>query len=279
MSLSFTEKWKQAIGKNNSLVCVGLDPDPTQLPASVRAKADPVLYFNQQIIDATCDFVCCYKPNFAFYNALGASGFATLQRTLDHIPEDIPVLIDAKVGDMRNTAEQYACAFYEVLGCDALTVTPYLGHDCVAPFTAYQDRTTFLVCLTSNPGADDFQKDRLGDRPLYEQVVAKAHAWNANNNIGLVVGATQPAGLARIRALAPDMPLLIPGIGAQSGDIAGAVKNGCDALGAGILINSSRGILYASQDSDFAAAARQATLALRDAINAHRDSAELAEAP
>ncbi len=270
MSLSFTEKWKQAIRRNNSLVCVGLDTDPAQLPASVRAKANPVLYFNQQIIDATCDLVCCYKPNFAFYNALGTDGLATLKRTLDHIPADIPVLIDAKVGDMRNTAEQYARAFYEVLGCDALTVTPYLGHDCVAPFTAYQDHTTFLVCLTSNPGADDFQKDHLGDRPLYEQVVAKAHKWNAADNIGLVVGATQPTGLARIRALAPDMPLLIPGIGAQSGDIAAAVKNGCDARGAGVLINSSRGILYASQSSDFAAAARQATLTLRDAINAHR---------
>ena len=270
MSLSFTEKWNQATSRNNSLVCVGLDTDPAQLPASVRTKADPVLYFNQQIIDATCDLVCCYKPNFAFYNALGADGFATLKRTLDHIPADIPVLIDAKVGDMGNTAEQYARAFYEVLGCDALTVTPYLGHDCVAPFTAFKDRTTFLVCLTSNPGADDFQKEHLGDRPLYEQVVAKAHAWNAANNIGLVVGATQPAGLARIRALAPDMPLLIPGIGAQSGDIAAAVKNGCDARGTGILINSSRGILYASQGSDFAAAARQATLTLRDAINAHR---------
>ena len=169
MSLSFTEKWNQAIRRNNSLVCVGLDTDPAQLPACVRAKADPVLYFNQQIIDATCDLVCCYKPNFAFYSALGADGFATLKRTLDHIPTDIPVLIDAKVGDMGNTAEQYARAFYEVLGCDALTVTPYLGHDCVAPFTAYQDRTTFLVCLTSNPGADDFQKNHLGDQPLYEQ--------------------------------------------------------------------------------------------------------------
>ena len=139
MSLSFTEKWKQATSRNNSLVCVGLDTDPAQLPASVHTKADPVLYFNQQIIDATCDLVCCYKPNFAFYSALGADGFATLKRTLDHIPADIPVLIDAKVGDMGNTAEQYARAFYEVLGCDALTVTPYLGHDCVAPFTAFKN--------------------------------------------------------------------------------------------------------------------------------------------
>ncbi len=270
MSLSFTEKWNQAISKNNSLVCVGLDTDPAQLPASVRAKADPVLYFNQQIIDATCDLVSCYKPNFAFYNALGASGFATLQRTLGHIPEDIPVLIDAKVGDMGNVAAQYVRTFYEVLGCDALTVNPYMGHDCVAPFIAYQDRTTFLVCLTSNPGADDFEKQLMGNRPLYERVIAKAHEWNAANNIGLVVGATQPEHLTHFRSLAPDIPLLMPGVGAQGGSIELAVKNGCDAHGAGILINSSRGILYASQDSDFVAAARQATLTLRDAINAHR---------
>ncbi len=270
MNLSFTEKWNQAIRRNDSLVCVGLDTDPDQLPASVRAKSDPVLYFNQQIIDATCDLVGCYKPNFAFYNALGASGFATLKSTLDHIPADIPVIIDAKVGDIGNVAAQYARAFYEVLGGDALTVTPYMGTDCVAPFAAYQDRTTFIVCLTSNPGADDFEKQRLGDRPLYERVIAKAHEWNAANNIGLVAGATQPEHLARFRSLAPDMPLLMPGVGAQGGSVELAVKNGCDARGAGILINSSRGILYASQDSDFAAAARQATLTLRDAINAHR---------
>ncbi len=270
MSSSFTTKWNQAIRRNNSLVCVGLDTDPAQLPASVRTKADPVLYFNEQIIDATCDLVCCYKPNFAFYNALGADGFATLKHTLDRIPADIPVIIDAKVGDIGNVAAQYARTFYEVLGCDALTVTPYMGADCVAPFTAYPDRTTFLVCLTSNPGAADFEKQLMGDQPLYERVVAKAHEWNAANNIGLVAGATQPEPLARLRSLAPDMPLLIPGVGAQGGSVERAVKNGCDARGAGILINSSRGILYASQGNDFAASARQATRALRDAINAHR---------
>ena len=270
MSSSFTQKWNQAIRRNNSLVCVGLDTDPARLPASVRTKADPVLYFNEQIIDATCDLVCCYKPNFAFYNALGADGFAALKHTLDRIPADIPVIIDAKVGDIGNVAAQYARTFYEVLGCDALTVTPYMGADCVAPFTAYADRTTFLVCLTSNPGADDFEKQLMGAQPLYERVVAKAHEWNAANNIGLVAGATQPEHLARLRSLAPDMPLLIPGVGAQGGSVERAVKNGCDAQGAGILINSSRRILYASQGNDFAASARQATLALRDAINAER---------
>lgn len=270
MSTSFTQKWNQAIRRNNSLVCVGLDTDPARLPASVRTKAEPVLYFNEQIIDATCDLVCCYKPNFAFYNALGADGFAALKHTLDRIPADLPVIIDAKVGDIGNVAAQYARTFYEVLGCDALTVTPYMGADCVAPFTAYADRTTFLVCLTSNPGADDFEKQLMGDQPLYERVVAKAHEWNAANNIGLVAGATQPEHLARLRSLAPDMPLLIPGVGAQGGSVERAVKNGCDAQGAGILINSSRRILYASQGNDFAASARQATLALRDAINAER---------
>jgi orotidine-5'-phosphate decarboxylase len=270
--LSFKEKLSQATNRNNSLVCVGLDTDLAKLPACVQDKDDPVLYFNQQIIDATCDLVCCYKPNFAFYGALGEGGFATLKRTLEHIPTEIPVLIDAKVGDISSTAERYAHMFYGELGAPALTVTPYMGADCVKPFTAYEDCTTFLVCLTSNPGADDFEKRQMGDRPLYEHVIAKAHEWNAAKNIGLVVGATQPEYFARVRELAPDMPFLIPGIGAQGGSIEAAVKNGQDAQGAGILLNSSRGILYASSGADFAEAARQATLELRDAINPHRKS-------
>ena len=270
--MSFKEKLRRATSRNNSLVCVGLDTDPTKLPAAVRDQDDPVLYFNQQIIDATADLVCCYKPNFAFYGALGAGGFTTLARTIEHIADDIPVLIDAKVGDIGNTAELYARKFFDVLSADALTVTPYMGRDCVAPFTAYADRTTFLVCLTSNPGADDFEKQLMGDHPLYEQVIAKAHEWNAADNIGLVVGATQPEHFARVRELAPDIPLLIPGIGAQGGDIESAVKHGQDASGAGILVNSSRGILYASSGNDYAAAARNATLELRDALNAHRKS-------
>ena len=272
MNLSFTEKLKRATSRNNSLVCVGLDTDTAKLPDSLRGKDDPVLYFNQQIIDATCDLVCCYKPNFAFYGALGAKGFTTLQRTLEHIPPEIPVLIDAKVGDIGNTAEQYAREFFEILGADALTVTPYMGTDGVPPFTAYSDRTTFLVCLTSNPGADDFEKQQMGDRPLYEHVIAKAHEWNAADNIGLVIGGTQPEHFARVRELAPELPLLIPGIGAQGGDIETAVKNGQDKNGAGILINSSRGIIFASQGDDYAEAARAAAMELRDAINAQRSS-------
>ena len=270
--MSFKEKLHQATNRNNSLVCVGLDTDFAKLPNGVRDKQDPVLYFNQKIIDATADLVCCYKPNFAFYGALGASGFATLQRTIEHIPDHVPVLVDAKVGDIGNTAEQYAQKFFCTLGADALTVTPYMGHDAVAPFTAYKDRTTFLVCLTSNPGADDFEKQQMGDRPLYEHVIAKAHEWNAADNIGLVIGGTQPEHFARVRELAPELPLLIPGIGAQGGDIETAVKNGQDKNGAGILVNSSRGIIFASQGDDYAEAARAAALELRDAINAQRSS-------
>ena len=161
-----------------------------KLSYGVRDKQDPILYFNQKIIDATADLVCCYKPNFAFYGALGSSDFATLQRTIEHVPDHVPVLVDAKVGDIGNTADQYAKKFFSALDADALTVTPYMGYDAVAPTTSYKNKTTFLVCLTSNPGADDFQQ-QMGDRPLYEHVIAKAHEWNAANNIGLVIGATQ----------------------------------------------------------------------------------------
>ena len=268
--MSFKEKLHQATSRNNSLLCVGLDTDRAKLPDAVCGRRDPVLYFNQKIIDATADLVCCYKPNFAFYGALGASGFATLQRTIKHVPDHVPVIIDAKVGDIGNTAEQYAHKFFDVLSADALTVTPYMGTDAITPFTAYRDRTTFLVCLTSNPGADDFEKQHMGNRPLYEHVIAKAHKWNDNANIGLVIGGTQPEHFASVRSLAPNMPFLIPGIGAQGGDIASAVRNGQDAAGAGILVNSSRGILYASSSDDYAQAARRATLALRDALNEHR---------
>ena len=268
--MSFKEKLSRTTSRNNSLVCVGLDTDPKKLPPCVQDKDDPVLYFNQQIIDATADLACCYKPNFAFYGALGAQGFKTLQQTLEHVPDGIPVLVDAKVGDIGNTAEQYAHKFFDVLSADALTVTPYMGTDAITPFTAYKDRTTFLVCLTSNPGADDFEKQHMGDRPLYEHVIAKAHEWNDNANIGLVIGGTQPEHFASVRSLAPNMPFLIPGIGAQGGDIASAVRNGQDAAGAGILVNSSRGILYASSSDDYAQAARRATLTLRDALNEHR---------
>ena len=268
--MTFLKKLAQSITRNDSLLCVGLDPDPARLPASAKSRPDPVLYFNQQIIDATADLVGAYKPNFAFYGALGASGWTILKNTLAHIPESIPVIIDAKVGDIGNTAEKYAEMFLDQLGADALTVNPYMGEDAVLPFLQREDRGVFLLCLTSNKGADDFEKQSLEDGPLYQRVARKAREWNTAGNCGLVVGATQPEAIQGIRALVPDMPFLIPGVGAQGGDLEAAVVGGQDRAGKGVLINASRAVLYASEGEDFAAAARQAAARIREDINRFR---------
>ena len=272
--MRFSNKLAQAVKTNDSLVCVGLDPDPAKLPAAVQDKDNPVLYFNKAIIDATADLVCIYKPNWAFYGALGASAWSTIKGTVDHVPEQIPVLVDAKVGDIGSTAERYAQMFFDKMGADALTVTPYMGTDAVEPFTAYTDKGVILICLTSNPGAEDFEKQALADGPLYEYVARQAQRWNHAGNCGLVVGATQPEHMAQMRALVPEMPFLIPGIGAQGGDLQTAVSKGQDAAGAGIMINSSRGIIYASNGPDFAQAARRAVLELRDSINKYRNRSD-----
>ncbi|MEE2728342.1 MAG: orotidine-5'-phosphate decarboxylase [Candidatus Latescibacterota bacterium] len=270
--MSFQSKLLQATQQNNSLLCVGLDSELSKLPDCTRSKDNPVLYFNKQVIDATADLVCCYKPNYAFYGALGAAGWETLRATIEHIPSHIPVLVDAKVGDIGNTAQQYAQMFFDGLRADGLTVTPYMGRDCVAPFLSYRDKATFIVCLTSNKGADDFEKRTLEIRPLYEEVIARVQQWTEHDNCGLVIGATQPNYFARVRALAPNMPLLIPGVGAQGGSAEEAVSNGQDKEGTGILINSSRGIIFASSGDDFAAAAGTAARNLRDELNQHRSS-------
>ena len=190
--MTFVEKLRAAAAQNHSLLCVGLDPDPKFLPASVGDRDNPTLYFLQHLIDATADLVCAYKPNFAFFGALGERGWSTLKTTLDHIPPSIPVIIDAKVGDIGNTAEHYARMFFEILGADALTVNPYMGSDAVAPFLAYREKGVFLLCLTSNKGAADFEEQELADGPLYLRVARKACEWNSAGNCGLVVGATQP---------------------------------------------------------------------------------------
>ena len=271
--MSFRRKLGQATFRNDSLLCVGLDPDLSRLPASAGGRPDPLLYFNRQVIDATADLVCAYKPNFAFYGALGASGWAALEGTLAHIPESIPVILDAKVGDIGNTAEKYAEMFLDRLGADALTVNPYMGQDAVAPFLQRQDKGVFLLCLTSNSGAEDFERQLLCDGPLYRRVARKAADWNTAGNCGLVVGATQPETIREIRALVPDMPLLVPGVGAQGGDLEAAVVGGQDREGAGLIINASRAVLYASDGEDFAAAARQTASRLRDEINRFRGCA------
>ncbi len=254
-----------AVDRNNSLLCVGLDTDPSRLPPGLG-----IFEFNRAIIDATKDIVCAYKPNLAFYEAEGLDGLKALEDTRAHIPDDIPVIGDAKRGDIGNTATYYARALFRMLAFDAVTVNPWLGFDSVEPFIRYSDRGVFLLCRTSNRSARDFQDLKADGQLLYEHVARKALEWNTRGNIGLVVGATYPDELRRIRGLCPTMPLLIPGIGTQGGDVEVVVKNGVDGTGAGILINVSRAVLYASAGSDFAEAARAAALRLRDCINRSR---------
>jgi orotidine-5'-phosphate decarboxylase len=267
---TFHEKLTLASKKNNSLLCVGLDPDPALMPV------EDVLAFNQAIIEATADLVCCYKPNLAFYEALGIPGLEALQRTLEYIHGDIPVIGDAKRGDIGSTAKAYAKAMFEQWGFDAVTANPYLGEDSVEPFLDYQDKGVLILCHTSNPGASDFQELSLGQgsqqRPLYEQVALRASQWNNKNNIGLVMGATYPEQMQTVRHLCPDMVILAPGVGAQGGDLENTVKYGVNTDGEGLIINSSRGIIFASRNKDdFASEARAAAQELRQNINRARE--------
>ena len=266
--MDFWTKLRQAVQRNHSLVCVGLDPDPALMPPLT------IFDFNKAIIDATSDLVCAYKPNLAFYEALGIEGLTALQRTAEYIPEEIPVIGDAKRGDVGNTARAYAKALFETLGFDAATVNPYLGYDSLEPFINHRDKGVFILCRTSNTGATDFQNLALlspsldcKEQPLFKAVAQKAKEWNKYGNIGLVVGATYPQELEEIRQLCPEMPLLIPGIGAQGGELELAVRHGLDAWGRGAIFNSSRQILYASRGSDFAESARRAADDLRCQIN------------
>ena len=265
--MTFFQKLASAARKNNSLLCVGLDPDPELMPDRLA-----ILEFNRAIIDTTRDLVCAYKLNFAFYEVAGAEGFEILKSTVDYIPDDIPTIADAKRGDIGNTARAYARSIFTNLNFDAATVNPYLGFDSVEPFIQYRDRGVFILCRTSNPGAADFQSLRLAGKPgsLFEVVAEKASQWNSHGNIGLVVGATYPQELKLIREGYPDMPLLIPGIGAQGGDLELAVRYGADARGEKTIINSSRQVIYASRGKDFAPAARRAATELRDQINHYR---------
>ena len=265
--MKFTDKLLNASRKNKSWLCIGLDPDPELMP-----EVD-VLQFNKAIIESTSDLVCAYKPNLAFYEALGTEGLAILEKTVKYIIGDIPVIGDAKRGDIGNTARAYAKALFSVLGFDAATVNPYLGFDSIEPFINYQDKGVFILCRTSNRGAIDFQSLNIDGLPLYEAVAKKAQEWNIHGNIGLVVGATYPEELKKVRSICPEMPLLIPGIGAQGGDLASAVGYGVDARGEKAVINVSRQILYASKEKDFAQAARNMAEKIRNQINDYRNKA------
>jgi orotidine-5'-phosphate decarboxylase len=260
--MKFIDKLLLTSKKNQSLLCIGLDPDPDAMP-----DVD-ILTFNKAIIDATYDLVCAYKPNLAFYEAFGSEGFAILEETIRYIPADIPIIGDAKRGDIGNTAKAYAKALFSNFGFDATTVNPYLGLDSIQPFIEYHDKGIFILCRTSNKGSADFQNlSYSGSLPLYEIVARKAKEWNIEGNIGLVVGATYPEELKRIRTICPEMCLLIPGVGAQGGALDLAVNNGVNAQGEKAIINVSRKILYASREEDFARAARNSAMELRAQMN------------
>jgi orotidine-5'-phosphate decarboxylase len=269
--MNFTEKLARASRKNRSLLCVGLDTDPAFLPLGIG-----IYEFNKAIIDATADLVCAYKPNIAFYEALGTAGLDALKRTREYIGYEIPVIIDAKRGDIGNTAAAYARSFFDYYNFDAVTASPYLGFDSLEPFIKYEDRGVIIICRTSNPGAADLQslmvKVGRAHQPLYQVVAEKVNGWNKNGNLGLVIGATYPEELKIIRQKYPEMLLLIPGVGAQGGELQTTVKYGADAGRCKTIINSSRQILYASKGKDFASAARKAARDLRDRINEILDS-------
>jgi len=268
--MTFLEMLCDVGRRNRSLLCIGLDPDPARIPAGARAAPDPIYTFCAAVIDATADLVCAFKPNSAFFEALGTTGMETLRRVIAAVPRDIPVILDAKRGDIGSTAAAYAHAAFEVLGAHAITLNPYLGGDALAPFLRYADKGCLLVCKTSNPGGAELQDLRLADgHPLYLEVARRAQTvWNERGNVGLIFGATHADVLPAVRAVCPDLPLLVPGVGAQGGDLTMAVLGAVDRRGERAIINASRSVLYAAEGTDFADAARREALRLREEINA-----------
>ncbi len=276
--MTFLDQLRNAERQNGSLLCVGLDPEPAKFPAHLRGDASKIYDFCAAIVDATADLVNSFKPQIAYFAAHRAEG--QLEQLMEHMrrtASHVPIILDAKRGDIGSTAEQYAKEAFERYGADAVTLSPFMGFDSVAPYLKYHGKGAFLLCRTSNPGGDDLQPQHLRDVPgqprLYEHIAALAQGpWNLNGQLGLVVGATYPAEIERVRALAPTVPLLIPGVGAQGGDAVATVKAGWRALDgettAPIIVNSSRAILYASGEADFAAAARREALRTRDTLRA-----------
>lgn len=273
---NFRELLEAQWDKNN-FVCVGLDSEFKKMPAAVKDICrEPrwMMTFNEAIVDATKDLVCAYKPNIAFYAAHGDSGMTSLRNTFEYIREvapDVPVILDAKRADIGNTNAGYVQEAFDFFGADAITVNPYLGQDALKPFLDRKDKGIFVLCRTSNDGADEFQNLRVCGSELFCHVARHvASYWNENGNCGLVVGATYPDELHRIRGSVDDMPILIPGIGAQGCDLEQTIAAGKDRRGRGMIINSSRGIIFASNGPDFAEAARREAIKLRDQINRFR---------
>ena len=266
----FTDKLSDRTRAVDSMLCVGLDPDFARIPEHLKGEEDPVWAFCRAIVDATAPFVCAFKPQIAYFAAMGAE--KTLERVIAYIHEkhpDIPVILDAKRGDIGSTARQYAKEAFVRYKADAVTVSPYMGYDTITPYLEYQDKGVIILCRTSNPGGADIEELVCDGEMIYERIARLASGpWNTTRQLGLVVGATQPAEIARVRKIAPSLPLLVPGIGAQGGDVNAAVAAGLDAAGAGMITNSSRAIIFAGKDENFSQAAADAARATRDAIRA-----------
>jgi len=265
-----TENLVANIQKKQSFLCIGLDVDLDKIPPHLLQEEDPIFSFNKAIIDATHDLAVAYKPNSAFYEAYGLKGWKALERTIRYLNENYPdifTIADAKRGDIGNTSKMYAKAFLEDLGFDSITVAPYMGKDSVEPFLAFQDKHTILLALTANQGAFDFQTEKVGDQELYKKVIETSTQWENSQNLMYVVGATKAEYLADIRKLVPESFLLVPGVGAQGGSLKEVCKYGMTP-NIGLLINSSRGIIYASTDTDFADAARSKALELQQEMAA-----------
>ncbi len=276
--MTFLEQLQGAERQNGSLLCVGLDPEPSKFPAGMKGDASKIYDFCAQMVDATADLVISFKPQIAYFAAYRAED--QLEKLMDHMRRNaphVPVILDAKRGDIGSTAEQYAKEAFERYGADAVTLSPFMGFDSVQPYLKYHGKGAFLLCRTSNPGGDDLQNQRLasveGQPLMYEHIAKLAQGpWNLNGQLGLVVGATYPAEIERVRSLAPTLPLLIPGVGAQGGDAVATIKAGYrqsqGATTGAVIVNSSRAILYASSGDDFAQAARQEAMRTRDVLKA-----------
>ncbi len=276
--MTFLEQLQGAERQNGSLLCVGLDPEPSKFPAGLKGDASKIFDFCAQIVDATADLAISFKPQIAYFAAYRAED--QLEKLMAHMRRNaphVPVILDAKRGDIGATAEQYAKEAFERYGADAVTLSPFMGFDSVQPYLKYHGKGAFLLCRTSNPGGDDLQNQRLasveGQPLMYEHIAKLAQGpWNLNGQLGLVVGATYPAEIERVRSLAPTLPLLIPGVGAQGGDAVATIKAGYRQCGGkttgAVIVSSSRAILYASSGTDFAQAARQEAIRTRDVLKA-----------
>lgn len=293
--MNFLQKINNTINKNNSLLCIGLDTNIKKIPEHLLKSEDPIFKFNKAIIEKTFDLICCYKLNIAYYSADGLKGLESLIKTIGYIHDrysDVPVILDAKRADIGSTSEQYAKEVFDVINAEAVTVNPYLGFDAIEPFLKYKDKGIIILCRTSNPGASDFQdliikaqepkvaiethlrggSDRTPlEIPLYMQVAEKVVEWNKKyGNCLMVVGATWPEELKKIREIAPEMFFLVPGIGTQGGDLENTLKNGLTKEKSGLIIHSARAIIYASSGEDFAEKAREKAIQMRDSINKYR---------